>query len=89
MAMGHLPFETEQLHQLFTDITNGKTKTLPRPQFSASMCMFVNQCLQQAPEKRPHPRTLIEHPFIAMYNDGNVGIVADYVKHKLSTAQLK
>lgn len=88
MAEGFHPFPSESLSSpvpLFKSIIEGRINSLPRPKFSASMCLFVKQCLMRAPEQRPHPRALIEHPFIAMYNDGNTGIVAEYVKLRLAS----
>lgn len=88
MAIGEHPFPSECLLSpvpLFNSIVQGKVNSLPRAKFSVSMCMFVNQCLSRQPEKRPHPRTLIEHPFIAAYNDGNTGVVAEYVKMRIQS----
>lgn len=71
--------------RLFKSIVEGRVSALPREKFSHSMCVFVNQCLSQSPDKRPHPRALVEHPFIASYNDGNTTVVAEYVKQKILT----
>ncbi|XP_067938683.1 dual specificity mitogen-activated protein kinase kinase 5-like [Watersipora subatra] len=87
MAEGVHPFPTESLASpvpLFKSIVEGKISSLPRAKFSASFCLFVSQCLMRAPEQRPHPKALIDHPFIVTYNDGNTGIVAEYVKNRLS-----
>ena len=88
MAEGVHPFPIESLASpvpLFKSIVEGRISSLSRSKFSASLCLFVSQCLMRAPEQRPHPRALIDHPFIVTYNDGNTGLIAEYVKYRIST----
>jgi len=53
------------------------------------LAQFVAQCLQRLPEERPSPRALLQHPFVAMHDDGNTEPVGAWVRAKLDEMRFR
>ncbi|XP_077988577.1 dual specificity mitogen-activated protein kinase kinase 5-like [Glandiceps talaboti] len=84
-AQGRFPYPTTPRDQelsaidLLQCIVHENPPRLPRGQFSDQFVDFVEQCMQKNPSNRSKPEALMRHPFITMYDDGNVQIIAEWV----------
>uniref|UniRef100_A0AAQ4PQJ8 mitogen-activated protein kinase kinase n=1 Tax=Gasterosteus aculeatus aculeatus TaxID=481459 RepID=A0AAQ4PQJ8_GASAC len=51
----------------------------PVGQFSEKFVNFITQCMRRQPKERPAPNNLMDHSFIAQFNDGNAEVVSMWV----------
>lgn len=104
MAAGRLPFDfgggaggdaaaTARIAplELMNCIVSGVVLPLPDAVAAGApgLGQFVAQCLQKQPEERPSPRSLPQHPFVALHDDGNTEPVGAWVRARLEDMRFR
>ncbi|XP_068594986.1 dual specificity mitogen-activated protein kinase kinase 5 [Brachionichthys hirsutus] len=86
LALGMFPYPQIQKNQgslmplqLLQCIVDEDPPVLPVSQFSETFVHFITQCMQRQPKERPAPNNLMDHSFVAQYNDGNAEVVSMWV----------
>ncbi|KAJ8304838.1 hypothetical protein KUTeg_018421 [Tegillarca granosa] len=69
--------------QLLNSIVDEEPPVLSTDVFSHDFVDFVSRSMQKLPVHRLTPEQLMLHPFIVRHNDGNINIIASWVKSKL------
>lgn len=87
LATGSFPFRSQAEFfspvQLLNSIVDEEPPVLSTDVFSHDFVDFVSRSMQKLPVHRLTPEQLMLHPFIVRHNDGNINIIASWVKSKL------
>ncbi|KAL2089020.1 hypothetical protein ACEWY4_015919 [Coilia grayii] len=86
LALGTFPYPQIQKNQgslmplqLLQCIVDEDPPVLPMGQFSEKFIHFITQCMKKLPKERPAPNNLMDHPFIQVFDDGNMEVVSMWV----------
>ncbi|KAM8895132.1 dual specificity mitogen-activated protein kinase kinase 5 [Spinachia spinachia] len=86
LALGMFPYPQIQKNQgslmplqLLQCIVDEDPPVFPVGQFSEKFVNFITQCMRRQPKERPAPNNLMDHSFIAQFNDGNAEVVSMWV----------
>lgn len=86
LALGMFPYPQIQKNQgsvmplqLLQCIVDEDPPVLPVGLFTEKFVHFVTQCMRRQPKERPAPNNLMDHAFIAQFNDGNAEVVSMWV----------
>ncbi|XP_037311891.1 dual specificity mitogen-activated protein kinase kinase 5 [Pungitius pungitius] len=86
LALGMFPYPQIQKNQgslmplqLLQCIVDEDPPVFPVGQFSEKFVNFITQCMRRQPKERPAPNNLMDHSFVAQYNDGSAEVVSMWV----------
>jgi serine/threonine protein kinase len=85
-ALGYYPYMMYNDYKQLSDIwslsnliKNNPSPKLPENEFSQEFCDFIQVCLNKDPEKRPSASTLLNHPFILLYENKSYNELAKWL----------
>uniref|UniRef100_A0A0D9WLT8 mitogen-activated protein kinase kinase n=1 Tax=Leersia perrieri TaxID=77586 RepID=A0A0D9WLT8_9ORYZ len=80
LATGEFPYPPrESFYELLEAVVDHPPPSAPSDQFSEEFCSFVSACIQKKASDRSSAQTLLNHPFLSLYDDLNIDLASYFM----------